>query len=98
MTWIDTTRLLREDPEARERLNETRRSFPPEYGQLNSGKVQVPPTVARDSIVAAHGLVPAAMEHTFRGLGALYAADGPPTRRQQEMIAVQVSTINDCFY
>lgn len=98
MTWIDTTRRLREDPEARQRLADTQRSFPEEYGQLRSGKVRIPPEVGRDSIVTAHGLVPEAMEHTFKGLSAIYNQEGPPTRRQQEMIAVQVSTINDCFY
>ena len=55
-------------------------------------------TAGRDSIVAAHSLIPEAMRHMMSGLAVLLRPDLPLTRRQQEMIAAVVSVENRCFY
>jgi hypothetical protein len=51
-----------------------------------------------DSIVAAHSLIPEAMQYMMSGLAALLRPELPLSRRQQEMIASVVSVYNRCFY
>jgi hypothetical protein len=51
-----------------------------------------------DSIVAAHSLIPEAMRHAMSAYAALLAPDLPLSRRQHEMIATVVSSLNRCFY
>jgi hypothetical protein len=48
--------------------------------------------------VLSHALVPGALAGMFGGYNALLSPDLPLDRRRQEMIAVVVSRINDCFY
>jgi hypothetical protein len=48
--------------------------------------------------VAAHSLIPEAMQHMMSGLAVLLGPKLPLTRRQQEMIAAVVSVRNQCFY
>jgi len=51
-----------------------------------------------DSIVAAHSLIPEALRHAMSAYGVLLSEDLPLTRRQHEMIATVVSSLNRCFY
>lgn len=71
-----------------------RRRYPPEYG------VQVPglPRSDADGIVAAHSLIPDALEHAFSTFGSLMAPELPLTRRQQELVAAAVSVTNCTHY
>ena len=57
-----------------------------------------PEAVGKESIVASHALVPQAMVGMFSGFNALMAPDLPLSRKEHEMIATVVSSINDCFY
>ena len=51
-----------------------------------------------DSIMMSHSLIPQAMYHAFATFGSLLDPALPLTRRQHEMIATTVSTLNRCFY
>ena len=73
-----------------------RTGMPPEYGAPPSDRV--PASVRSESIVMSHALIPGAMAGMFGGFAALLSPDLPLSRRQQEMIAVVVSNINECFY
>ena len=53
---------------------------------------------AGGSIVMSHSLIPKALYHAFSTLGSLLSPDLPLTRKQHEIIAATVSSINDCFY
>ena len=54
--------------------------------------------MGKESIVASHALVPQAMVGMFSGFNALMAPELPLSRKEHEMIATVVSSINDCFY
>lgn len=56
------------------------------------------PEAGKDSIVAAHSLIPEAMRHMMSGLAVLLQPNLPLTRSQQEMIAAVVSVRNQCVY
>ena len=59
----------------------------------------VPPFVDEAAgIVASHSLIPEALRHTFRDIGALMAPELPLDRRQHEMIATVVSATNHTYY
>ena len=72
--------------------------YPPEYAPAHRHERKLPPVVMKDSIVLAHSLMPQALRHVFGGYGAMLDGALPLTRRQQEMIAVTVSALNDCYY
>ena len=46
----------------------------------------------------AHSLIPRALEHFFAAYGSLLDPALPLTRREHEMIAATVSSLNRCFY
>ena len=69
--------------------------YPPEYA---SNDRSVPEAVRRDSIVGTHSQIPELLEPLFVALKALFDPSLPLNRRQHEMIAVVVSSANDCFY
>ncbi len=92
MAWIRTPRL----PVGHPALAAARATLPPEYSARPSDRL--PQAVRDESIVASHALLPDVMAGIFGGFTAMLAADTPLSRREQEMIAVVVSTINDCFY
>lgn len=94
MTWVKAELKGEAALAARDAMQ----GYPKEYGPPNRDPSRVPPAVARDSIVAAHALIPDALRHMLSGLRAMFADGLPLARRQQEMIAVTVSVVNDCFY
>ena len=51
-----------------------------------------------DNIVRIHSLNPPSMEHHVRLYAHLMRGESPLSRTQREMIAVTVSSVNDCFY
>jgi hypothetical protein len=69
--------------------------YPPEYA---SNDRSVPEAVRRDSIIGTHSQIPELLEPIFVALRALFDPALPLTRRQHELIAVVVSSENDCFY
>jgi uncharacterized peroxidase-related enzyme len=56
------------------------------------------PEADAGGIVAAHSLIPEALEHAFSTFGALMSPDLPLTRRQHELIASAVSLTNHTRY
>ena len=96
MTWIRTIPPDKADPELRSLYEKLRAMYPVEYGPPVESLVR--PDGSRDSIVAAHSLLPEAMWHMMAGLAVLLRPGLGLTRRQQEMIASVVSARNRCFY
>ncbi len=97
MTWIKVNRPDR-DPELQQALQQGMARYPKEYDPANLAERQVPEAVKRDNIVLAHSLIPRALEHVFAGYAALLDPSLPLTRREHELIAATVSSINSCFY
>jgi uncharacterized peroxidase-related enzyme len=52
----------------------------------------------KDSIIESHGLVPKVLDSIFSACAELFSPDLPLTRRQHEMIATLVSSLNRCHY
>jgi hypothetical protein len=98
MTWIKTVRPSPEHPELMEALESQRDMYPKEYGGGNREESRVHPLVANDSIVLSHSLIPQALKHSFSAFGAMMHPDLPLARRDHEMIAATVSSLNRCFY
>lgn len=93
MIWIKTTPVSA-DPHLQQCIDDSLQLYPPEYRQpvTNVGNEQ------GASIVMAHSLIPEALKHAFSHFGALMSPDLPLSRRQHELIASTVSTLNNCFY
>lgn len=96
MTWIETRPPT--DPAVARALAGGMRGYPSEYSPERRGERRVPPLVANDNIVMSHSLIPAALEHAFASFAATLDPTLPLSRREHELIAVVVSSTNDCFY
>ena len=97
MTWIRVIPPPEAGDELRRRYEALYGLYPAEYRQ-DVEAVRDPATGNSDSIVGAHSLIPAAMEHAMSAFAVLMTPDLPLTRRQQEMIATVVSAMNSCLY
>ena len=97
MTWIKTVPYEQAGPEMRHVYEAIRALYPREYGGEPIPSL-VRPDGTSDSIVAAHSLIPEALEHALSTHGVLLSEKLPLTRRQHEMIATVVSALNRCFY
>lgn len=98
MTWIKTLVPSPENPELLEALESQRELYPGEYGPSRRGERRLHPLVANDSIVLSHSLIPNALRHSFSAFGAMMDPNLPLARRDHEMIAATVSSLNRCFY
>ena len=96
MTWIRTTPLDGDEAAAARAREMQRTLYPAMYGE--PAPADMPPEIARDSIVASHTLIPEALHHAFATFGVLMSPDLPLQRRQHEMIATMVSVTNNCRY
>jgi alkylhydroperoxidase family enzyme len=104
MTWIPVKPADNATGELKQAYEEVYSLFPEEYAivpeslksrrQDGATLTSQPP----DSIVAAHSLIPQAMNHAMSTLGVLLAPELPLSRSQHEMIATVVSSLNGCFY
>jgi len=93
MTWIRTVTVDAGGDALASALEFQKALYPVEYA------LPVHPTGDGISeIVASHSLIPAALRHAFATFGVLMADDLPLTRRQHEMIATRVSSLNRCHY
>jgi hypothetical protein len=96
MTWIKTVSEAEAGPTLRQSYEAVYGLYPGEY------RHEVPALRnadgGADSIVAAHSLIPEALKHAMSAFGVLLAPDLPLSRRQHEMIATVVSSLNRCFY
>jgi hypothetical protein len=97
MTWIKTVAPT-EDSRVREALQKLNDLYPKEYDNARRHERQLPDLVKNDSIMRSHSLIPNAMYHAFAAFGSAMDPSLPLTRRQHEMIATVVSTLNRCFY
>jgi hypothetical protein len=97
MTWIKTARPAEHAP-VREVLQQLAALYPKEYDPSRRHERLLPEAVKNDSIMLSHSLIPQAMFHAFAAFGAMMDPGLPLTRRQHEMIATTVSTLNRCFY
>ena len=91
--WIER----RNDREWGQLVREAMRGFPEEYGSPDVART-LPEELRRDSVVSAHSLIPGALAGIFSGYRAMLDPELPLTRVQQEMIAVVVSALNDCYH
>jgi hypothetical protein len=96
VTWIKTIPPAQADSELRRCYVDVYALHPPEYAQPVAATSR--PDGSTDSITKAHSLIPQAMRHAMSAYGVLLAPDLPLTRRQHEMIATVVSSLNRCFY
>jgi hypothetical protein len=92
--WIRTVRRDEASPELLQALRSQASLYPPEYA--------IPVEGLDDSdgagIVMSHSLIPGALYHAFALYGTLLSPDLPLSRRQHEMIAATVSSLNRCHY
>jgi hypothetical protein len=97
MVWIKTARPS-DDPALADALSDVRPRHPPEYAGSPESDARLPPLVRDDSIIRAHTLFPDVLRPLFCAFAALLGPDKPLSRRQHEMIAATVSSLNRCFY
>jgi len=97
MTWIKTASPM-ESPAVREVLQKLAALYPKEYDPSHRHERILPDLVKNDSIMTSHSLIPQAMYHAFAAFGSMMDSALPLSRRQHEMIATTVSTLNKCFY
>lgn len=97
MTWIRTAPPS-EHPAVREVLQKLAALYPKEYDPSRRHERILPDSVKNDSIMLSHSLIPQAMYHAFAAFGSAMDPALPLSRRQHEMIATVVSTLNRCFY
>jgi hypothetical protein len=93
MTWIRTIPETEADDRLRQAMAAQRALYPIEYATPAQ-----PTSSGAQGIVASHSLIPDALFHSFAAFGAMMAPDLPLERRQHEMIATVVSTVNRCQY
>lgn len=98
MAWIEIRKPSAENAPLAAALEAQAAMYPAEYGPGRRSERRVPEIVMNDSIVLSHSLIPEALHHAFGTFGALMHPDLPLARRQHEMIALTVSTLNRCFY
>ena len=96
MTWIKTVHP-NEDPALKKALEDQRNLYPAEYG-VQVEAVRYVGGERETGIAMSHSLIPQALFHAFSLYGTLLSPDLPLSRRQHEMIAATVSSINSCFY
>lgn len=96
MAWIKTVPPQAAEGELRELYGKLRQMYPPEYA--NDVPSLTRPDGTSDSIVQSHSLLPEVMYHVFAAFAKLMAPELPLARRQHEMIATLVSSLNRCFY
>ncbi len=93
MAWIKTVPWAEADDKLQKIMSELRASYPSEYNE------PVPQASQSDeSVIASHTLIPEAMFHAFAEFSVLMSPDLPLKRRQHEMIATMVSSVNNCHY
>ena len=95
MPWIRTPKPSPADPALMEAVGAVRGAMPPEYGRPPSDRLPEP--VRQDSIVLAHTLAPGVLHGFFSAYNELFSSELPLSRRDQELIAVVVSKLNDCL-
>lgn len=98
MVWIKTGELSPENKTLMDSMEASFALYPAEYQtpveSLRTSEDGKEPA----SIVMAHSLIPEALRHAFSTFGHLMSPDLPLSRRDHELIATTVSSLNECFY
>lgn len=97
MPWIKTV-SLKESEAVREAMMAQRPLYPAAYGGSPESAQHLPQAVLDESIVASHSLIPEALKHAFSTFGVLMNPELPLSRREHELIAATLSSLNACFY
>lgn len=98
MTWIKTIPITEASPELGQAIEGQMQMYPPEYMTPVESLSSMEQEKTGPAIVMAHSLLPQTLYHTFATFGSLMSPDLPLTRRQHEMIASTVSSLNACHY
>ncbi|HET6382878.1 MAG TPA: hypothetical protein VFJ58_05755 [Armatimonadota bacterium] len=98
MTWIKTVPSSEASHALKNALEDQGKLYPPEYRIPVESAEQHGDEGEGASIVSSHSLLPQTLYHSFATYGTLLSSDLPLTRRQHEMIAATVSSLNRCFY
>ncbi|HVZ49189.1 MAG TPA: hypothetical protein VG916_10430 [Gemmatimonadaceae bacterium] len=93
MTWIRTHSPATAPPEVKAAFAAGMGMYPADYAQ--SSQSAIPP---EGRIVASHSQIPAVLEHAFATFGHAMDPSLPLSRKEHEMIATLVSTLNKCRY
>jgi alkylhydroperoxidase family enzyme len=97
MAWIKTI-SPKDSEDVREAMQAQRPLYPAAYAGSPESASHLPHAVLDESIVASHSLIPEALKHAFSTFGVLMNPELPLSRREHELIATTVSSINSCFY
>ncbi len=98
MTWIKTIPMAEATPELGQAIEGQMHMYPPEYKIPVESLMQHESGCDGPAIIMAHSLLPQTLYHTFATYGTLLSPDLPLTRKQHEMIAATVSSLNKCHY
>ena len=97
MPWIKTISPQESDA-VREAMMAQRTLYPAAYAGSPESATRLPQAVLDESIVVSHSLIPEALKHAFSTFGVLMNPELPLSRREHELIAATVSSLNACFY
>lgn len=98
MPWIKTTPYSQAEGKLKEAYENQRPFYPKEYSSGIAAPALAEMVKNGESVVSSHSLIPDALYHAFATFGSLMSPDLPLSRRQHEMIATLVSTLNSCFW
>lgn len=98
MSWIKTGSLKTNDSKLNKAVDATLKLYPEEYAVPMELFKSYEPEGESAAIVMAHSLFPEVLEHSFSTFGLLMSPDLPLTRRDHELIAATVSSLNRTHY
>lgn len=98
MSWIKTGSLKTNDSKLNKAVDATMKLYPEEYAVPMDIFKPYEPEGESAAIVMAHSLFPEVLEHSFSTFGLLMAPELPLTRRDHELIAATVSSLNRTHY
>lgn len=98
MSWIKTSSLKANDAPLKKAVDETMKLYPKEYEVPLDLFKSYEPEGETAAIVMAHSLFPEVLEHSFSTFGLLMSPDLPLSRRDHELIAATVSSLNRTHY
>jgi len=98
MTWIKTIPPAQADRRLLEAMEAQAKLYPPEYAIPVESLAEYESEDNGAGVVMSHSLLPDALYHAFATYGSLLSPELPLSRRQHELIAATVSSLNRCFY
>ena len=96
--WIRTIPRAEADQKLLRAIEGQACLYPPEYKIPVESLESAEEKSEGAGIMMSHSLIPDALYHAFSTYGSLLSPELPLSRRQHEMIAATVSSLNRCFY